>query len=92
MAADVDGPDADDVPDPTNLVRLTPADPPLPPVTAMCCICAYREASGLVWYRITATPDVTRDESETTWEQSRPSAVLADVRTFLRAVHRSRSD
>jgi hypothetical protein len=93
MAADADEPDRPGGPDPTNLVRLTPVDPPVAPVTAMCSIHAYREDSGRVRYRITTTPDVAADEPEsTTWEQGRLSAVLADVRVFLRTVERPAPD
>ncbi|WP_214406932.1 hypothetical protein [Pseudonocardia lacus] len=82
-------PDGDGSTDPTNLVRLTPAERPAPTLTAMCCVHAYREASGRIWYRITVTPDVTRPGSEVTSVQSQLSAVLADVRTFLRDVDRT---
>ena len=64
-------------------VRFTPARPPVAPLTAMCCVRAHREASGRIWYRITATPDIATDERKAEWVRGEPSDVLADVRAFL---------
>jgi hypothetical protein len=83
------GPDPGASPEGTNLLRLPPAQPVPPPLTAMCCVRAHREASGRIWYRITATPDITAVDREVTWVRDGLADVVADLRAFLRDVGRA---
>lgn len=77
-----DGPDVPERPDAT-LVRLPGADPPPPTFTAMCCVRAYREATGRTWYRVTTTPNVATDDPQVGRVRGALADALADVRAFL---------